>query len=118
MKNRLNSGNACYHSVQHLLSSSLLHKNTKLKIYIYIILTVLLYGCETLSLTLREERSLRVFKNRVLRRKFRPKRHEVRGEWRTLHKEKLNDLCSSPSIVRVIKPRRMRWVRHIGRGEA
>ena len=67
IKSRLNSGNAYYHSVQNLLSSSLLSKNFKIKIYINIILPVALHGCETWSLTLREERRLRVFENRVLR---------------------------------------------------
>ena len=76
---------ACYHSVQNLLSSRLLSKNLKIKIYRNIISPVVLYGCETWSLTLREERRLRVFENRVLRRVFRPKRDEVTGEWRKLH---------------------------------
>jgi len=74
IKSRLKSGNACYHSVQNLLSSSLLSKNLKIKIYGTIILPVVLYGCETWSLTLREKRRLRVFENRVLRRIFGPKR--------------------------------------------
>jgi len=69
---------------------------------------VLLYGCETWSLTLREERRLRVFENRVLRRVFGPKSDEVTGEWRKLHDEDLNDLCSLPNIVRMVKSRRMR----------
>jgi hypothetical protein len=68
-----------------------------------IILPVILYGCETWSLTLREEHRLRVFENRVLRRIFRPKRDEVTGEWRKLHNEELRDLYSSPSIIRIIK---------------
>ena len=72
-------GNACYYSVQNLLSSSLLSKKLKIKIYRSIILPVVLYGCETWSLTLREERRLRVFENRVLRRVFGPKRDEVTG---------------------------------------
>jgi hypothetical protein len=80
MNSRLKSGNACYHSVQSLLSSSLLSKNLKIKIYRTIILPVVLYGCETWSLTLREERRLR-----VLRRIFGPRRDEVTGEWRRLH---------------------------------
>ena len=83
--------------------------------------SVVLYGCETWSLTFREERRLRVFENRVLRRIFSPKRDEVTGEWRKLHNEELNDLYGSPSFVRVIKPRRMRWAGHVermGRGEA
>jgi len=87
IKRRLKSGNACYHPVQNLLSSSLLSKNLKINIYRTIILPVVLYGCETWSLTLREERRLRVFENRVLRRIFGPKRDEVTGEWRKLHKE-------------------------------
>jgi len=84
-----------------------------LKIYITIIVPVVLYGCETWSLTLREERRLRVFEIRVLRRVFRPKRDEVTGEWGKLHYGELNDLYSSPSIVWVTKSRRMRWVGHV-----
>jgi hypothetical protein len=86
----LKSGNV-YHSEQDLLSSSLLSKNAKIKIYGTIILPVL-YRRETWSVTLREEHRLRVFANRVLRRIFGPKRDEVTGEWRTLHNEDLNDL--------------------------
>ena len=80
IKSRLKSGNACYYSVQNLLSSSLLSKNLKIKIY----RTVILHGCETWSLTLREERRLSVFENRVLGRTFGPVRDEVTGEWRKL----------------------------------
>jgi len=115
IKSRLKSGNACYHSVQKLLSSSLLSKNLKIKIYRTIILPVVLYGCETWSLTLREERRPRVFENRVLRRIFGPKRNEVTGEWRKLYNEELNNLYFSPNIVRVIKSRRMRWAGHVAR---
>ena len=79
IKSRLSSGNACCHSVQNLLSSRLLSKNLKIKIYRTIILPVVLYGCETWSLTLREERKLRVFENMVLRRIFGPRREEVTG---------------------------------------
>jgi hypothetical protein len=96
-----------------LLSSRLLSKN--LYIYRTIILPVVLYGCETWSLTLREERKLRVFENKMLRRIFGPRRDEVTGEWRRLHNEELNDLYSSPNIVRVIKSRRMRWAGHVAR---
>jgi len=74
---------------------------------------VVLYGCETWSLTLREERRLRVFENTVLRRVFGPKRDEVTREWRKLHNEELSDLCSLPNIVRVVKSRRMRWAGHV-----
>jgi len=115
IKSRLRSGNACYHSAQNLLSSRLLSKNLKIKIYRTIILPIVLYGCETWSLTLREERKLRVFENMVLRRIFGPRRDEVTGEWRRLHNEELNDLYSSPNNVRVIKSRIMRWAGHVAR---
>jgi hypothetical protein len=87
----------------------------KIKIYKTIILLVVLYGCETWSLTLREEHRLRVFENRMLRRIFGPKRDEVTGGWRNLHNEELHGLYSSPSIVRVITARRMRWSGHVAR---
>ena len=83
-QSRLKSRNVCYHSVQNLLSFCLLSKNLNIKIYRTIILSVVLYGCETWSLTLREERRLRVLGNRALRRIFGPKRDEVTGEWRKL----------------------------------
>jgi len=92
-------------------------KDIYIYIYIYrtIILPVVLYVCETWSLTLREERKLRVFENMVLRRIFGPRRYEVTGEWRRLHNEELNDLYCSPNIVRVIKSRRLRWAGHVAR---
>jgi len=76
-------------------------------------LAVVLYGCETWSLTLREERRLRVSENRVLRRIFGAKRDAVTGEWRKLHNEELNDLCCSPNIFWVMKSIRMRWAGHV-----
>ena len=76
---------------------------------------MVLYGCETWSLTLREERRLRVFENRVLRRVFGPKRDEVTREWRKLRNEELNDLYSLPNIVRLVKSRQMRWAGHVAR---
>jgi len=110
----LKLGNACYYSVQNLLSSSLLSKKLKIKIYRIIILPVVLYGSETWSLTLREERRLRVFENRVLRRVFGSKRDELTLEWRKLRNEELSDLYSLPNIVRVVKWRRMRWAGYVG----
>jgi hypothetical protein len=92
IKRILNSGNACYHSVQTLLSSRLLSKNLKIGICKTIMLPVVLYGCETWSLTLREKHRLRVFENRVLRRIVGLKRDEVTGEWRKLHNKELHDL--------------------------
>ena len=92
INSRLKSGNACCHSVQILLSSSLLCRNLKVKIYRTVILPVFLYGCETWSLTLRKEHRLRVLENRVLRGIFGPKRDKVTGELRKLHTEELNDL--------------------------
>jgi len=115
IKSRLKSRNSCYHLVQNLLSSSFPYKNLKIKIYRTIILPVVLCGCETWSLTLREERRLGVFEKRVLRRIVGPKRDEVTGEWRKLHMEKLNDLYSSPNIIQVIKSRRVRWAGHVAR---
>jgi hypothetical protein len=110
-KSSLKSGNACY-SVQNLLSSSLLSKNVK--IYTTVILPVVLHGCESWSLTLREESRLRVFENKVLRRIFGPKRDEVTGEWRRLHNKELYALYSS-NIIQVIKSRRLRWAGHVAR---
>jgi hypothetical protein len=112
IKSRLNLENACYYSVQNLLSSHLISKDLKIKIYKTVILPVVLYGCETWSLTSREEHRLRVFENSVLRRTFIPKREED-GSWRKLHNDELHNLYSSPNIVRVIKSRRIRWAGHV-----
>jgi hypothetical protein len=92
------------------LSSRFLSKNIKIKVQ-NIILTVVLYGCETWCLTLREEHKVTVFENRVLRRVFRPQREEGAGDWRRLHNEKLHNLYASENSIRVIKSRRMRWAR-------
>jgi hypothetical protein len=105
--------NACYHSVQSILSSRLLFRNVKVKIHKTIILPVVLYRCETWSLTLREKHRLRVFENRVLRRTFGTKKGEVTGEWRKLHNGELHILYSSPNIIMQIKSRRMRWAVHV-----
>jgi hypothetical protein len=87
--------------------------NVKVKMHKPIILPVVLYGCETLSLTLREKHRLRVFENRVLRRIFGPYMDEVTRECRELHSEELHKLYSSPNIIRQIKSRRMRWAGHV-----
>jgi len=92
IKSRLNSGNACYYSVQNLLSFRLLSQNIKIKIYRCIILSVVLYGCETWSLISRKELRLRLFVNMVFRRMFGSKRDEVTGAWRQIHNEELYDL--------------------------
>jgi hypothetical protein len=89
-------------------------KNPKIKMYKTVILSVVLYGCKTLSLTLCEDHRLRVFENRVLRMIFGPKREED-GSWRKLHNDELHSLCSSPNIVRVITSRSMRWAGHVAR---
>jgi hypothetical protein len=99
--------------VQNLLSSLLLSKNLKITIYKTIILPVVLYGCETWSLILREEHRLEVFENRVLRRIFGPKGDEVTGEWRKLHNEELHDFYALPSIIRMVKARGVRWAGHV-----
>jgi hypothetical protein len=114
IKSRLNSGNACYYSVQNLMSSRLISKNLKIKIYKTVILTFVLFGCETWSHTLSEGHRLRVFENGLLRRIFGPKREED-GPWRKLYNDELHSLYSSLNIVRVIKSRRMRWARHVAR---
>jgi len=113
IKSRLKSGNACDYSVQHLLYSSLLSKNLKIKIRRTVILTVVLYGCETWSLTFKEERRLRVVENRLLRRIFGPKRDEVTGEWRKLHNGEIKVMYYSSNIIWVIRSRRMRWAGHV-----
>ena len=104
------------HAISQSKHSCLLSKNLKIKIYKTIILPVVLYDCETWSLTLREECRLRVFGNRILRRVFEPKRDE-NGEWRRLHNEELHSLYRSANIVRGIKSRRLRWASHVARME-
>ena len=115
INSRLQSGNACCHSVLNILSSSLLSKNFKIKIHRNIILPVVFYEYETWSFKLREESRLRVFENRVLRRIFGLRREEVTGEWRKLHNEELNHLHCSPTVVRVIQSRKLRWVGNVAR---
>jgi len=98
IKGRMKSGNTCYHSGQNRLSSTLLSINLEIKKYRKLILPIVLYGFETWLFKLREERRLRLFENRVLRRIFGPKRVEVTREWRKLYNEELNDLYFSPNI--------------------
>jgi hypothetical protein len=97
------------------LSSRLLSRNVKDKIYKTIILPVVLYGCGTWYVTLREEHRLKVFEDRVVSRIFGPKRDEVTGEWRKLHSEELHNLYSSPNIFRQSKVRGVRWAGHVAR---
>jgi hypothetical protein len=115
IKSGLNSRNACYRLVQSLLSSRLLSRNIKVKIYRTIILSFVLYGCETLSLTLREEHRPTVFENRVLRRIIGPKRDEVMRDWRKLQSGEFHNLHSSPDIIRQIqiKSRTVRLAGHL-----
>jgi hypothetical protein len=110
IKRRLNLGNASCHSVQNLLSSHVLSKNIKIRIYKTTNLHVVLYECETWSLTLTEEHGLRVFQNRVLKI-FGPRRDKATGDWRKLHNEELHNLYSSPN--RLFKSWRMRWAGHV-----
>jgi hypothetical protein len=109
IERRLNSGNACYHLIHNLLSSRLLSKDVKIRIY----KTVVLYECEAWSLTLRDEHKSRVFENRVLR--IFGLMDEVMGRWRKLQNEELHDLHSLPSAIRIIKSRRIRWAGHVAR---
>ena len=95
----------------------MLSKKLKVNTYKTIILPVVLYGCETLSLTLREEHRLRVFENKVLRKIFGAKGNEITGEWRKLHNAELHVLYSSPNIIRNLKSRRLRWAGHVARIE-
>jgi hypothetical protein len=114
IKRTLNLGHACCYSVQNRLSSRLLSKSIGIRVHKTIILPVVLYGRETLSLTLREGHRLRVFENRFLRRIFGPKRDEVTRDLRNLHNEELlHNLYSSSNIIRVTKSRRMRWEGHV-----
>ncbi|KAJ4446969.1 hypothetical protein ANN_13671 [Periplaneta americana] len=113
IKHGINMGNACYYSVEKLLSSNVLSKNLKVRIYKTVILSVVLYGCKTWTLTLREEQRLRVFENKILRKIFGAKRDEVTGEWRKLHNTEQHALYSSPDVIRNIKSRRLRWAGHI-----
>jgi hypothetical protein len=101
IKRRLNSSNACYHSVQNLLPSRLLSKNVKIRIYKSIILPAVLVWVWNL------------ISDRVLRGIFGPKGDEVIGGWRKLHNEELRNLYCSPSIIRIIKSKRMRWAGHV-----
>ena len=110
INSRLKSGNACYHLVQNLLSSSLLSKNIKIMMYRTIILPVVSNGFETYNNKVRRPK---VFENRVLRRILGTKREEVTGEWREVHHEELNDPYPSPTIIWMIKSRRLRWEGHV-----
>jgi hypothetical protein len=117
LESRLIANNTCYHSPQKLLSYSLLSKTVKIKICETAIFPVVLYRCETYSLTLREESKLKGFENRVLGRIVAPKRCGIIGGWRKLHNEELCNLYSSPNsrIFRMTESMRMRWTGHVAR---
>jgi len=100
---------------QSLIDGILRGLNIKIDLYTSIILSLVLYGYESWSLTLWDERRLRVFENRLMRKIFWSKRDEVTEYWRKLHNEELNDLYFSPNIVRVFKLRRIRWAGHLER---
>ncbi|PNF30021.1 hypothetical protein B7P43_G05842, partial [Cryptotermes secundus] len=110
IKRRLNSGNACYHSVQKLLSSRLLSETVKIRIY-----KITIFGSVWVWKFFLLLVGLRVFEDRVLRRIFGPKRDEVTGGWRKLLSEELHNFYSSPGIIRMIESRRMRWAGHVAR---
>ena len=110
-------GNACHYSLEKILSFRLLSKKLKVNTYKTITVPVALYGCETWSLTLREEHRLTVFENKVLRKIFGAKKDEIIGEWRKLHNAELQALYSSPNLIRSLKSRRLRWAGHVARME-
>ena len=110
-------GNACYYSLEKILSTRLLSKKLKVNTNKTIILMVVLYGCETCSFTLKEEHRLRVFENKVLRKICGAKKDEITGEWRKLYNAELHSLYSSPNIIRSLKSRRLRCAGHVTRME-
>ena len=119
IKRRINMGNTSYYSLENMLLSRLHSKKLKVKTYRpkTLILPVVVYGCETWSLTLREDQRLRVFKNKVLRKIFGAKKDEITGEWRKLHNAELHALYSSPNVIRSLKSRRLRCEGHVARME-
>ena len=117
IKRRINMGNACYYSLEKILSPHMLSKKLKVNTYKTIILPVVLDGCETWFLTLREEHRLRVSENKVLRKIFWGKRDEITGEWKKLHNAELHALYSWLNIIRNLKSRQLRWAGHVARME-
>ena len=113
IKSTMKSVNACYYLVLNVVPYILLSKNIKIKIYRTIILPVVLYGCETWSLTMREQCRVRVLENRVLRRIFGCRRDKIKGGCRKSFNKELNDLYCSPHIIQVIKSRKVRWAGHV-----
>ena len=110
-------GNACYYSHEKILSSCLLSTKLKVKTYKTIILPVLQYGCETWSLTLREEHRLRVFENKVLRKIFGAKKDKITGKWRKLHNVELHLVYGPSYIIKNLKSRRLKQAGHIAHME-